>query len=275
METNSQAMEVVDNASEKQTPDQNQIGVRKPSKLSNFNLIFSVSTFLLLIVGAINVWGPITQYRNTDPQMDGYVQPRSIADLVQLVQDSTVSIYCEYGNDGDFDLGTGWALDIETDRENEYPTAIVTNHHVIEYCLDGKGEIFVEALEGEKFPAIIDNWDAENDLAVIATKLKVKPLELSQSNPKPGYWVMAVGTADGYEGSVAFGNVLNVTDTEVLITAAISSGNSGGPLVDNEGKVIGTNTWSATNEQYNGAKSLDAMCIGIMECENETYWIWD
>ena len=275
METNSQAMEVVDNASEKQTPDRNQIGVRKPSKLSNFNLIFSVSTFLLLIVGAINVWGPITQYRNTDPQKDGYVQPRSIADLVQLVQDSTVSIYCEYGNDGDFDLGTGWALDIETDRENEYPTAIVTNHHVIEYCLDGKGEIFVEALEGEKFPAIIDNWDAENDLAVIATKLKVKPLELSQSNPKPGYWVMAVGTADGYEGSVAFGNVLNVTDTEVLITAAISSGNSGGPLVDNEGKVIGTNTWSATNEQYNGAKSLDAMCIGIMECENETYWIWD
>ena len=132
METNSQAMEVVDNASEKQTPDQNQIGVRKPSKLSNFNLIFSVSTFLFLIVGVVNVWGPITQYRNTDPQLDGYVQPRSIADLVQLVQDSTVSIYCEYGNDGDFDLGTGWALDIETDRENEYPTAIVTNHHVIE-----------------------------------------------------------------------------------------------------------------------------------------------
>jgi S1-C subfamily serine protease len=186
-----------------------------------------------------------------------------------------VSIYCEYGNEGDFDLGTGWALDIETDMESEYPTAIVTNHHVIENCLDGKGEIFVEALEGEKFPAIIDNWDAENDLAVIATKLKVKPLELSQSNPRPGYWVMAVGTADGYEGSVAFGNVLNVTDTEVLITAAISSGNSGGPLVDNEGKVIGTNTWSATNEQYNGAKSLDAMCIGIMQCENETYWDWD
>jgi serine protease Do len=229
----------------------------------------------LLLIGLVFAWGPITQYRNTDPAIDGYVQPRSIADLVALVQDSTVSIYCEFGSEGEYELGTGWAFDIETERENEYPTALVTNHHVIENCLNGKGEVFVEALEGEKIPAVIDNWDAENDLAIIATKLIIKPLELSPNNPSPGYWVMAVGTADGYEGSVAFGNVLNVTDTEVLITAAISSGNSGGPLVDNEGKVIGTNSWSAKKEQYNGAMSLDAMCIGIMECEGKTYWIWD
>ena len=243
--------------------------------LPKINFIISVSTLFLLMIGLVFAWGPITQYRNTDPAIDGYVQPRSIADLVALVQDSTVSIYCEFGSEGEYELGTGWAFDIETERESEYPTALVTNHHVIENCLDGKGEVFVEALEGEKIPAVIDNWDAENDLAIIATKLKIKPLELSPNNPNPGYWVMAVGTADGYEGSVAFGNVLNVTDTEVLITAAISSGNSGGPLVDNEGKVIGTNSWSATKEQYNGAMSLDAMCIGIMECEGKTYWKWD
>jgi serine protease Do len=245
------------------------------ASLPKINFIISVSTLFLLMIGLVFAWGPITQYRNTDPAIDGYVQPRSIADLVALVQDSTVSIYCEFGSKGEYDLGTGWALDIETERESEYPTALVTNHHVIENCLNGKGEVFVEALEGEKIAAVIDNWDAENDLAIIATKLKIKPLELSPNNPNPGYWVMAVGTADGYEGSVAFGNVLNVTDTEVLITAAISSGNSGGPLVDNEGKVIGTNSWSAKKEQYNGAMSLDAMCIGIMECEGKTYWIWD
>ena len=243
--------------------------------LPKINFIISVSTLFFLMIGLVFVWGPITQYRNTDPAIDGYVQPRSIADLVALVQDSTVSIYCEFGSKGEYDLGTGWALDIETERESEYPTALVTNHHVIENCLNGKGEVFVEALEGEKIPAVIDNWDAENDLAIIATKLIIKPLELSPNNPSPGYWVMAVGTADGYEGSVAFGNVLNVTDTEVLITAAISSGNSGGPLVENEGKVIGTNSWSAKKEQYNGAMSLDAMCIGIMECEGKTYWKWD
>ena len=54
-----------------------------------------------------------------------------------------------------------------------------------------------------------------------------------------GQWVMAVGSADGYEGSVAFGNVLNVYYNDILITNNISHGNSGGPLIDNEGVVVG------------------------------------
>lgn len=245
------------------------------TKLAKFHLSLTLGLLISLCVGVIYAWGPVTQYRNTDPTLDGFVQPRSISDLIDSVQQSTVSIYCEFGPDGEYELGTGWALDIETDREIDYPTALITNHHVIENCLNAKGRIFVEAFGGEKFPALIDNWDIKNDLAVVVTKLKVKPLTLSPNNPSPGYWVMAIGTADGYEGSVSFGNVLNITDTEVLITAAISSGNSGGPLVDNEGKVIGTNSWSAAKEQYNGAMSLDAMCRAIMQCDGDTYWKWD
>lgn len=256
------------------TPENDRASSNHLSKIVKLNLAITMALILALGVSGIYALGPIMQYRNTDPVIDGYVQPRSISDLVDLVQKSTVSIYCEFGEEDDYDLGTGWALDIETERENEYPTALVTNYHVIENCLDSKGKLFVAALGGEEFPAIIDNWDVENDLAIIATKLKIQPLELSQNHPNPGYWVMAIGTADGYEGSVAFGNVLNVTEKEVLITAAISSGNSGGPLVDNEGKVIGTNSWSAEKEQYNGAMSLDAMCLGIMQCDAATYWDW-
>lgn len=250
-------------------------GESNVTKLAKFHLSLTLGLLISLCVGVIYAWGPVTQYRNTDPTLDGFVQPRSISDLIDSVQQSTVSIYCEFGPDGEYELGTGWALDIETDRKIDYPTALITNHHVIENCLNAKGRIFVEAFGGEKFPALIDNWDIKNDLAVVVTKLKVKPLTLSPNNPSPGYWVMAIGTADGYEGSVSFGNVLNITDTEVLITAAISSGNSGGPLVDNEGKVIGTNSWSAAKEQYNGAMSLDAMCRAIMQCDGDTYWKWD
>ena len=243
------------------------------ARLVKINLGITLILVISLGIGAYFSVGPIGQFRNSDPEIDGYVQPRSIASLVDLVQESTVSIYCDYGpGELDYITGSGWSLEIETDLQDEYPTALVTNHHVIEECLNGKGKLFVAALGGEEYPAIIDNWDIENDLAVIATKLDVPPLYLSENEPYPGYWVMAVGTADGYEGSVAFGNVLNVTNTVVLITAAISSGNSGGPLIDNEGYVIGTNTWSKIGEQYNGAMSLDAMCGGIMECDGGKYW---
>lgn len=243
--------------------------------LTKLSLILSLLSLTLIGAGIYYGWGPVTQYRKTDPQIDGYVQPRSIATLVELVQASTVTIYCETEREDSSGLGSGWAMNIDTVREKEYPSALITNYHVIENCMDGKGEIFVENYYGGKrFPAIIDNWDIENDLAIVATKLKVEPLQLSENPPYPGYWVMALGTADGFEGSVAFGNVLNITETEVLITAAVSHGNSGGPLIDNEGKVIGTNSWSRIGEQYNGAKSLDAMCAGIMECDGKTYWDW-
>ena len=49
------------------------------------------------------------------------------------------------------------------------------------------------------------------------------------------------------------------------------------PLVDNEGKVVGVITWAFGEEQYNGAKSLDAFCAKILKCEYEfegekTWW---
>jgi S1-C subfamily serine protease len=125
--------------------------------------------------------------------------------------------------------------------------------------------------------AVIVKWDAESDLAVLASKSKYPVLKLSESDPYPGYWVMAFGSADGYAGSVALGNVLNVTGNDILITNNISHGNSGGPLLDNEGNVVGVNTWGSKTEQYNIAVSLDAFCAKILDCQYEykgekTWW---
>ena len=74
---------------------------------------------------------------------------------------------------------------------------------------------------------------------------------------------------------MAFGDVLNLFGTDVLITANNSHCNSGGPLIDNEGNVVGTNTWGAEGERYNGAVSLDAMCVKIMKCNGENHWSRD
>ena len=266
---------------ELQTPDIEpmiSVEVASPKKrfvtVSKFSLALSLLSLTLIGAGTYYGWGPVFQYRNTDPQIDGYVQPRSIANLVDLVQESTITIYCEANAEEKSGLGTGWAIDINTAGEKEFPTALITNHHVIENCIGGKGKVVVEEFGGKKHAAIITNWDEENDLAVVATKLKIKALKLSYNIPYPGYWVMAVGTADGYAGSVAFGNVLNITGNEILITAALSHGNSGGPLVDNEGYVIGINSWGSTVEQYNGAMSLDALCYVIKMCTDGTFWDW-
>ena len=214
-------------------------------------------------------WSPAAQYENSDPKQDGYVQPRDISGLVERTQKSTVTVYCDSKKGSS--QGTAWAIDLENGQDKRYPTSLITNHHVIEDCIDG-GNVTVAELYEKEVSAIIIKWDKKNDLAVLATVLKLEPLELSDAAPWPGYWVMASGSASGFEGSVAFGSVLNLLVDEVLITANVSGGNSGGPLVDNEGRVIGTVSWNSKRDQFNGAMSLDAMCRKIIECNGETYW---
>ena len=144
---------------------------------------------------------------------DLFYPPADLPGLIAQVEQSIVDITC--GESG----GTGFAY--SSDASEGYATVIVTNHHVIDECLDGKGTLTVAALNGKEIPAIIDNYDVENDLASVATSLELKPLNLSEYEPWPGYWVAAIGSADGYEGSVAFGNVLNGSKYEVLITSHV------------------------------------------------------
>jgi len=233
---------------------------------------FALGAFVL-------AWSPAQQFSNEDPAGDGYVPPRAIQTLVERTQESTVTVWCD-PKKGKGTQGTAWAIELETDVSKEYPTALITNHHVIEDCIDDAGIVTINRLFEEEVDAVIVKWDKENDLAVIATEIEIPVLNLSDNIPWPGYWVVAVGSADGYEGSVSFGNVFNMNRSEVLITNNISPGSSGGPLVDNEGFVVGVTTWGLDLEQYNGAKSLDAFCAKILECEYDykgraTWWDWN
>lgn len=228
---------------------------------------FALGAFLL-------TWAPSIQYANEDPSSDGFVPPRIVGQLVERTQGSTVTVWCE-PTVGKGKQGTAFAIELETDVSNQYPTALITNHHVIEECIGVDHKLTVALLYEEPIEAVIVKWDEENDLAVLATKLELPYLQLSEYDPYPGYWVMALGSADGYEGSVSFGNVINTNTSTILITNNLSSGSSGGPLVDNEGYVVGVTSWTLDEQQYNGAKSLDAFCAKILECEydgGKTWW---
>lgn len=129
---------------------------------------------------------------------------------------------------------------------------IVTNNHVVE---DAE-KITVKTPSGKKYTAKIVATDAESDLAVlkIEPEEELMPAILGDSDKlKVGQFVAAIGSARGLEGSVSFGHISalgreNLRDLQlqgltfqhlIQTDAGINLGNSGGPLVNIKGEVIG------------------------------------
>ncbi len=126
---------------------------------------------------------------------------------------------------------------------------IVTNNHVIE----GADEILIEFFSGEELPAELIGTDPNTDIAVLKVEADDLPfVEFGDSNgpgSRVGDWVMAMGNPLGQGFSVSAGIVsarnraLSGTyDDYIQTDAAINRGNSGGPLFNMDGKVIGVNT---------------------------------
>ena len=109
----------------------------------------------------------------------------------------------------------------------------------------------------------------------MSIKQDVPPLELSDK-PEPGWWAVAVGTPYGLEGSVSIGNVMNLDGTDIIATTPLNSGNSGGPIVNSRGEVMGTNTWVLTGEDspqdWNVAVAHTALCISLVACDESNVW---
>ncbi|MBE9505978.1 MAG: trypsin-like peptidase domain-containing protein [Chloroflexi bacterium] len=173
----------------------------------------------------------------------------SIADVVSTVRPAVVSVITEvvaydlfnqaYTQEG---AGSGVILDAEG--------YIVTNNHVVQ----GASEIQVELVDGTKYPASIVGTDALTDLAVIRAEADGLAFASLGTSDKlaVGEWVVAIGNALGEGISATEGIVsrLNVSITVggntlrdlVQTTAAVNPGNSGGPLVNMAGEVIGINS---------------------------------
>jgi S1-C subfamily serine protease len=201
--------------------------------------------------------------------------PGALEALLSTVRASTVTIECKG------DQGSGWVIDlgspgpdadarsIKLDRR--FPTEVITNDHVIERCHNTPRKVRATAGD-ETFDAVLYSYDVDNDLALVAIKQVVPALELS-SRPQPGWWAAAVGTPYGLEGSVSLGNVMNLDGVEVIATTPLNSGNSGGPLINARGEVIGTNTWTLVGEDepqdWNVAVAHTALCEVLVECDGD------
>jgi len=126
---------------------------------------------------------------------------------------------------------------------------ILTNNHVV----NGAEQVLVDMGEGRTMEAKIIGTDPESDVAIIKVDANnLTPVSLGDSESlKVGEWVIAIGSPMGLSHTVTAGIVsakgrsgLNIATYENFIQtdAAINMGNSGGPLVNLDGQVVGINT---------------------------------
>jgi putative serine protease PepD len=190
----------------------------------------------------------------------------SLADMIASVQPSVVSITVTVAN------GTvsGSGVIIRSDG------MILTNNHVVSDAVNGGGTISVTFSDGTSKAASIVGTDSSTDLAVIKAQnvSGLKPATLGDSSKLAvGDTVVAIGspldltdtvtsgivsalnrtiTAGGDQNQQQYGNATSGTTTYknmVQTDAALNEGNSGGPLVNAAGQVIGINSVIETSSQ--------------------------
>ncbi|MDB2388530.1 DegQ family serine endoprotease [Alphaproteobacteria bacterium] len=138
-------------------------------------------------------------------------------------------------------LGSGFIID-----DTGY---VITNNHVI----DNAEKIMVILYDDTSFEATVVGKDPKTDVALLKIdpkKTKLKAVKFGDSNDlRVGDWVMAIGNPFGFGGTVTAGivsargrNLSGSYDDYIQTDASINRGNSGGPLFDMKGNVVGINT---------------------------------
>ena len=181
----------------------------------------------------------------------------SIADVYRRVSPGVVQVTSSVVTESAFGpqrregLGSGFVVDKDGH--------IVTNYHVVQ----GASEVFVNFSQDDQLKAKIVGTDPTTDIALLKIdghRRGLAPISLGNSDRvKVGDEVVAIGNPFGFERSITAGIVSALQreivspnnfpiDQVIQTDAAINRGNSGGPLLNADGEVIGVNTQIATGD---------------------------
>ena len=183
-------------------------------------------------------------YVDSDSEAQAFKAADFIKGTVTMWVDKGVTVQNRVGY-ADVALGSGFFVD-----ESGY---IITNYHVIQSEVDPKYEgysrlyIKLAGKPDDRIPAKVVGWDPSVDLALV--KADVKPGFVfslgSASDLDVGDRILAVGAPLGLEHTVTSGIIsavnrdVGMPEKVIQIDAAVNSGNSGGPVVDSDGRVQG------------------------------------
>ncbi len=233
-----------------------------------------IITLIILHVSILHVLGESSflsdtkapsPLKNNESQAMGYQLQKTLHNIYELYNDSVVFITTEKtvviksGNSPFFEqmskelfgsagqpktktlkgLGTGFIISADG--------YICTNYHVVE-----KADYLGVRINNEEFPARIIGADRLTDIALlkIETDKKLKPVYFGDSEKaRIGDIVVAIGNPFGLEKTYTFGivsatgrrHVDELGNLHIQTDASINSGNSGGPLINMDGEVIGIN----------------------------------
>lgn len=182
--------------------------------------------------------------RDDTALMDAY--SNAVVDVVDAVSPAVVHVQVKSTRGGRTGQGSGSGVIVSPDG------LVLTNNHVI----DGAQSITLAQGDGRHFGARLVGRDPDTDIAVLRAEttelLKFAKLADSQKQ-RPGQIAIAIGNPLGFQSTVTAGIISAVgrslraengrlIDDVIQTDAALNPGNSGGPLVNSQGHVIGINT---------------------------------
>ena len=212
------------------------------------SLVIGAASFGLTAAAAGGIWanGAANELRQRERdssqlraelrQLQGAVEAHAdrLLDARSVTEDvapSVVTLFTPVG------IGTGFVV-----RSEDGTSWVATNFHVVSRRSGGLvDEIRVEQ-HGSKWSATPERWSKEDDLAILRVQTTLPALKLAYeggAEPQVGDPVLAYGSPAGLQGTATVGIVSALRPGWIQTDAQINHGNSGGPLVDRTGKVLG------------------------------------
>jgi len=183
--------------------------------------------------------------------------------IVGRVEPSVLTIETSTG------LGSAWVAHADSAGSD-----LVTNFHVVADAWNS-GQSEVDVKQGDRtIKGVISRVDRDNDLAIVHVTERFTALPAAVSRPELGSTVMAVGSPLGLAGSLSVGVVSGYRSIDgsdfLQFSAPISPGNSGGPVVDGNGRVVAV---AAAKFEGTGVEALSlaipvqTVCTMLVTCD--------